>query len=104
MRTLLEHGAPPEQVSIVGRDLHSETHVHGFVTTRGGGQDGSEKRGVGRWAVRCAHRGGTAVHPGRRCAGGTGSPRRGCPGCCRGSRGRRRAGCGARRLVSNGPS
>lgn len=33
VRTLLEHGAPPEQVSIVGRDLPSETHVHGFVTT-----------------------------------------------------------------------
>ncbi|MGH3842368.1 MAG: general stress protein [Pseudonocardiaceae bacterium] len=24
---------PAEQVSIVGQDLHSETHVHGFVTT-----------------------------------------------------------------------
>ncbi|MGH3575665.1 MAG: general stress protein, partial [Pseudonocardiaceae bacterium] len=33
VRTLLEQGVPAEQVSIVGRDLHSETKVHGFVTT-----------------------------------------------------------------------
>ena len=25
--------SPAGQVSIVGQDLHSETHVHGFVTT-----------------------------------------------------------------------
>jgi Heat induced stress protein YflT domain len=30
---LLEQGVPAEQVSIVGQDLHSETQVHGFVTT-----------------------------------------------------------------------
>ncbi|MBV8540363.1 MAG: hypothetical protein JO063_02115 [Pseudonocardiales bacterium] len=33
VRTLLEQGVPAEQVSIVGQDLHSETQVHGFVTT-----------------------------------------------------------------------
>ncbi|MGH3867330.1 MAG: general stress protein [Pseudonocardiaceae bacterium] len=33
VRTLLEHGMPAEQVSIVGQDLHSETEIHGFVTT-----------------------------------------------------------------------
>jgi hypothetical protein len=33
VRTLLEQGVPPDQVSIVGQDLHSETQVHGFVTT-----------------------------------------------------------------------
>ncbi|PZS28243.1 MAG: DUF1269 domain-containing family protein [Pseudonocardiales bacterium] len=33
VRTLLEQKVPAEQVSIVGQDLHSETHVHGFVTT-----------------------------------------------------------------------
>ncbi|MBV9144182.1 MAG: hypothetical protein JO115_25220 [Pseudonocardiales bacterium] len=33
VRTLLEQGVPAEQVSIVGQDLHSETEVHGFVTT-----------------------------------------------------------------------
>ena len=33
VRTLLEQGVPAEQVSIMGQDLHSETHVHGFVTT-----------------------------------------------------------------------
>jgi hypothetical protein len=33
VRTLLDQGVPSEQVSIVGQDLHSETHVHGFVTT-----------------------------------------------------------------------
>ncbi|MBV8994339.1 MAG: hypothetical protein JO287_11730 [Pseudonocardiales bacterium] len=31
--TLLEQGVPAEQVSIVGQDLHSESQVHGFVTT-----------------------------------------------------------------------
>jgi len=31
--TLLEQGVPAAQVSIVGQDLHSETQVHGFVTT-----------------------------------------------------------------------
>lgn len=30
---LLEQGVSAEQVSIVGQDLHSETQVHGFVTT-----------------------------------------------------------------------
>ena len=33
VHTLLEQGVPAGQVSIVGQDLHSETHVHGFVTT-----------------------------------------------------------------------
>lgn len=33
VRTLLEQGVPAEQVSIMGQDLHSETQVHGFVTT-----------------------------------------------------------------------
>jgi heat induced stress protein YflT len=33
VRTLLEQGVPAGQVSIVGQDLHSETQVHGFVTT-----------------------------------------------------------------------
>ena len=33
VHTLLEHGVRAGQVSIVGQDLHSETHVHGFVTT-----------------------------------------------------------------------
>ncbi|MFZ0120938.1 MAG: general stress protein [Pseudonocardiaceae bacterium] len=33
VRTLLEQGVPAGQVSIVGQGLHSETHVHGFVTT-----------------------------------------------------------------------
>jgi hypothetical protein len=31
--TLLDQGVPAEQVSIVGQDLHSESHVYGFVTT-----------------------------------------------------------------------
>lgn len=33
VHTLLDQGVPAEQVSIVGQDLHSETQVHGFVTT-----------------------------------------------------------------------
>lgn len=35
VHALLEQGVPAGQVSIVGQDLHSETHVHGFVTTGG---------------------------------------------------------------------
>lgn len=33
VRALLEQGVPADQVSIVGQDLHSETEVHGFVST-----------------------------------------------------------------------
>ncbi len=33
VKALLDQGVPAEQVSIVGQDLHSETRVHGFVTT-----------------------------------------------------------------------
>jgi hypothetical protein len=33
VHTLLDQGVPPDQVSIVGQDLHSETNVHGFVST-----------------------------------------------------------------------
>lgn len=33
VRALLDQGVPSEQVSIVGQDLHSETQVHGFITT-----------------------------------------------------------------------
>lgn len=33
VRALLDQGVPADQVSIVGQDLHSETEVHGFVST-----------------------------------------------------------------------
>ncbi|WP_042374798.1 general stress protein [Streptacidiphilus neutrinimicus] len=33
VKALLDQGVPAGQVSIVGQDLHSETQVHGFVTT-----------------------------------------------------------------------
>jgi hypothetical protein len=49
VHTLLEHGVRAGQVSIVGQDLHSETHVHGFVTT---GARPAPK--VGRGSVGCS--------------------------------------------------
>jgi hypothetical protein len=46
VRTLLEYGMPAEQVSIVGQDLHSETEIHGFVTTGGVAKTGAKS---GAW-------------------------------------------------------
>ena len=51
VRTLLEQGVPAEQVSIVGRDLHSETQVHGFVTTGDVAKTGAKS---GRGWVGCS--------------------------------------------------
>ncbi|HET9256979.1 MAG TPA: general stress protein [Pseudonocardiaceae bacterium] len=45
--TLLEQGVPAGQVSIVGQDLHSETRIHGFVTTGDVAKTGAK---AGAWA------------------------------------------------------
>ena len=47
VRTLLEQGVPANQVSIVGQDLHSETQVHGFITTGDVAKTGAK---TGAWA------------------------------------------------------
>src|SRR5947209_19813636 len=49
--TLLEQRAPAEQVSVVGQDLHSETQVHGLVTTGDVATRGSQDRRLGRRPV-----------------------------------------------------
>lgn len=46
VRTLLEQGVPANQVSIMGQDLHSETQVHGFVTTGDVAKSGAK---AGAW-------------------------------------------------------
>jgi hypothetical protein len=51
VHTLLEHGVPAGQVSIVGQELHSETHVHGFVTTGDVAKTGAKG---GRGSVGCS--------------------------------------------------
>ncbi|MFJ7280821.1 general stress protein [Kitasatospora sp. NPDC098663] len=45
VRALLEQGVPAWEVSIVGQDLHSETQVHGFITTGDSAKAGA-KRGA----------------------------------------------------------
>lgn len=46
VRTLLEQGVPADQVSIVGQDLHSETQIHGFVSTGDAAKTGAK---TGAW-------------------------------------------------------
>lgn len=46
VKALLEQGVPAEQISIVGQDLHSETRVHGFVTTGDVAKSGAK---TGAW-------------------------------------------------------
>lgn len=60
VHTLLEHGVRAGQVSIVGQELHSEIHVHGFVTTGDMAKTGAKGRawvgelfGVLTGAARC---------------------------------------------------
>jgi hypothetical protein len=95
VHTLLEHGVPAGQVSIVGQHLHSETHVHGFVTTGDVAKTGAKS---GAWvgglfgvltgaALLFVPGVGALIVLGP--AGRRGGRR------CRGRRGRRRDGCGA---------
>lgn len=46
VKTLLDQGVPAGEVSIVGQDLHSETRVHGFVTTGDVAKSGAK---TGAW-------------------------------------------------------
>jgi hypothetical protein len=51
VHTLLEHAVPAGQVSIVGQELHSEIHVHGFVTTGDMAKTGAKG---GAWVGGCS--------------------------------------------------